>query len=162
MRRPRNKREGPLQTNNQTIRNTSYYQSQPSQPVSPIAIMDSQPSGQLVLPVNHMGPRERDIRYSQNYHQDYGYYQDVVVPFNQNAYYSGNNSTTSESVPSTAVDTAGTNGRQVPSTAVDTAGTYGRQVPNQIDNLIYKTNAEERFIPHVKDDYIINAPHTKD
>jgi hypothetical protein len=103
----------------------------------------------LVAPLNHLGEREGDGRESKYYQHDGGYYEDIVVPFNQKGYYSANNSTTSDSLPSTAVDTN---------------GVFARQVPNEVDYpVVYSTtNAEERYIPHLKDDTaMVEPPHTR-
>jgi hypothetical protein len=134
-----------LRKNELIVDNDSYYQGHHRHTSSATAFdattANSIAPRQLVAPLKHLG-NERESKY---YQHDGGYYEDRAIPLNQKAYYSGNNSMTSDSLPSTAVDT------------------NSRQVPNEVDYpVVYATHAEERHVPHLKDGTMVEPPHTRD
>ncbi|KAI8090170.1 uncharacterized protein B0P05DRAFT_529631 [Gilbertella persicaria] len=134
----------------------SYYRGHGRQPSTATALetgavagmtsLDSPAPRHLVAPLQHLGDNGRESKYFQN---EGGYYEDVVAPYPTTAaYYSGNNSVASDSLPSTAVDNS----------------TYGggvRHVPNEADYLVSPNNTA-RHVPHLKDNHAQEPPHSKD
>ncbi|KAI7902211.1 uncharacterized protein BX663DRAFT_512127 [Cokeromyces recurvatus] len=113
-----------------------------------------------LAPRHLVAPLEGDGRESKFYPltNDGYYYEDIIAPSYPptKAFYSRNNSITSDSLPSTAIDS---------NNNISTSYNGMRHVPNEVDYPVVATNLEERHVPHLKDDDDIpriEPPHTRD